>query len=289
MNLITKQNSRPNGGFFLWPWGAIQFLSLLVVAAVLTACGDSDQQQPESLDKATEQDHLPPESVENAKTAEEKRAFPVLKQANHEKFLRKFWEENPERVVRITTNLGEIDIRLFEETPIHSASFLMLSKRNYFKETLFTRVVPGFIIQAGSSDREELYLKRVLIGSYAPDPEFKPHLIHRRGALSAARPYEKNPEKRSSEYDFFIVVGRTFDEPQLMALERDHDKSFSEEHRKIYQTEGGAPHLDGEHTVFGEVVSGMDVVDKISQVPTDQREWPREDVEILKVEVLNEP
>lgn len=287
MNLTTKSNSRPNGGFFLWPCSAKQILGLAIAVVVFTACGDVEKQQQDSQNEVTEQKQTPPESVEQAVPIEEKREFPILKQANHEKFLRKFWEENPERVVRITTNLGEIDIRLFDETPIHSASFLMLSKRNYFKETLFTRVVPGFIIQAGSSDREELYLKRVLIGSYAPNPEIKPHLIHRRGAVSAARLYEKNPEKRSSEYDFFIVVGRTFDEPQLMALERDHDKSFSSEHRKIYQTEGGAPHLDGEHTVFGEVIRGMDVVDKISKVPADQREWPREDVEILKVEVIN--
>ena len=101
-----------------------------------------------------------------------------------------------------------------------------------------------------------------------------------------ARQYEDNPEKLSSPYNFFIVVGRTFNTPAIMGIERDHNKSFSAEERRIYETIGGAPHLDGEHTVFGEVVSGMDVVDEISKVETDIREWPKEDIKILTVEIV---
>jgi len=249
----------------------------------LVACSNSTQKdQPSQHNAATNESASPEKDMDIAETDT---TFP-LTQENHVERLTYFWEKSPERVLKIVTSKGDIEIRLHEETPIHSSTFLMLASEKYFDETLFTRVVPEFIIQGGSSDREELSMKKLMIGSFNPAPEIVPGLIHKRGAVSMARQYEDNPEKLSSPYNFFIVVGRTFNTPAIMGIERDHNKSFSAEERRIYETIGGAPHLDGEHTVFGEVVSGMDVVDEISKVETDIREWPKEDIKILTVEIV---
>ena len=249
----------------------------------LFACSDSTQH-----DHPTEQSATPDDSTTIAKSSNsaETATYSPLTQENHVQRLTEFWEKNPERILKITTSKGDIDIRLYEETPIHSSTFLMLASKKYFDGTLFTRVVPEFIIQGGSSDREELSMKKLMIGNFNPAPEIIPGLIHKRGAVSVARQYEDNPEKLSSPYNFFIVVGRKFNTPTIMGIERDQNKSFSAEERRIYETIGGAPHLDGEHTVFGEVVSGMDVVDEISKVETDIREWPKEDIKILSVEIV---
>lgn len=224
---------------------------------------------------------------DSASSSPAKREFPILTNKNYNSVLTKYWENNLERKLRIVTNKGEIDIELYEETPIHSSTFLMLTKRDYFDGTFFTRVVPDFIIQGGSSDQDEIELKRMLIGSYNPMPEFHEGLIHERGAVSMARHYKNNPDKRSTPYSFFIVVGRTFNDPAIMGIERDHDKSFTPEEKQLYSRIGGAPHLDGEHTVFGRVTKGMDVVDEISAVEADGQEWPVEDITIIDVVVLD--
>lgn len=279
----------PNGGIFFSNMQRASNIYLFIGLITVFSCAPDDDKQsvvPNLKDTTINNPQAAPQASVNQLDQPE---FPFLNQQNHEKFLRKYWKENHERFVRLSTVFGEIKIELFEETPLHSANFLMLTKRNYFEGTLFSRVVPGFIIQGGGSDREELMLERMVIGSYLIKPEFNAELIHQRGMLSMARSYENNPEKKSSEYDFFIVVGQTFNEPQLMSIERDHDKTFRELHRKIYRETGGAPHLDGEHTVFGRVVSGMDVVDKISRVETDSRDWPKEDILIIKSEALLKP
>ncbi len=257
---------------------------IILVSCCACSCSENDSQKQANSAPA-EQTHADPHRAEQT-SAKPEVAPALLTQQNHEDILTQYWNSNAERKVRLITNKGHIDIRLFEETPVHSSTFLYLVKKNYLEETLFTRVVPGFIIQGGSSDSEELSMKNMRIGSFNPKPEFRPHLIHRRGAVSMARQYDDNPEKLSSPFNFFIVVGRTFNTPQLMAMERDHNKTFSEQHRSVYERVGGAPHLDGDHTVFGEVIAGMDVVDAISNVETDSREWPVEDIKIEAVELL---
>jgi len=211
----------------------------------------------------------------------------ILDQENHEEYLLKYFEENESRKIALTTRLGTIKIKLFDDTPLHTANFLMLTERDYFNNTEFTRVVKKFVVQGGNNDKEEEEIKRLLIGNYEMKPEMNENHIHKKGALAMARRYEDNPDMLSSAYNFYIVHGQTFNEPQLMALERDHEMSIPQWKRKIYKTTGGAPHLDGKHTVFGQVYEGFDVLDKMASVKTDQSDWPLKPL-VMEVKILNE-
>lgn len=215
------------------------------------------------------------------------REFPKLDSTNFEHFLREYFDQNPERKVRIVTRLGTLKVRLFDDTPLHTANFIMMAKRAYFDGTEFIRIVPNFVVQGGNNESETEEIKRLLIGSYRIPAEFKEEHIHRRGALAMARSYENNPEKKSSAYYFYFVHGRKFNEPQLMALERDHEITIPSWKRQVYKEVGGAPHLDNEHTVFGEIYEGLDVLDRMANVETDSGDWPLERLE-MKVEVIND-
>lgn len=213
--------------------------------------------------------------------------FPMLSTKNAVPFLREYFKENPERKIKLTTRLGTIKFRLFDDTPIHTANFLMLVKRHYFDNTEFTRVVKNFVVQGGNNDKESEELKRLLIGSYELPPEIRENHIHQKGALAMARRYDDNPKKLSSAYNFYFVEGQKFTEPQLMAIERDNDMTIPEWKRKIYEKIGGAPHLDGQHTVFGEIYEGLDVLHKMANVKTDQSDWPKVPL-VMKMEVIYE-
>ena len=215
------------------------------------------------------------------------REFPRLTSKNAEAFLRSYFKENSERKIKLTTRLGVLKFRLYEDTPVHSANFLMLVKRDYFNDTEFTRVVKNFVVQGGNNDKEQEDIKRLLIGSYELDPEFIPEHIHKKGSLAMARRYEENPDKLSSGYNFYFVQGQKFTEPQLLAIERDNEMQIPEWKRRIYRTIGGAPHLDDEHTVFGEIYEGLDVLEKMSLVKTDASDWPMEPL-VMKMEVIEE-
>lgn len=257
--------------------------SLLFLFFLTTACNSSND-QPESVNALEK----PLEVQKDSTTVQKPEVIqpPRLSHQNYKQLLKTYWQNNPERTIRITTSLGDIDIKLYEETPYHSASFLMLVKRNYFNETMITRVVPQFIVQGGTTDMEETEMKRMQIGHYELKPEIIPSLIHKKGVISAARNYEGNPDKLSSPYNFFIVVGRKFKHPELVMIARNHEITIPEWAQEVYQSAGGAPHLDGEHTVFGEVIAGMDVVEKINKMETDSREWPIPDV-FVRMKVLN--
>ena len=154
-----------------------------------------------------------------------------------------------ENKVRLTTSLGSFTIQLYDNVPYHKANFIYLTKKGYFNNTQFHRVVPEFIIQGGNSDDKETSKKRRAIGRYLLPPDT------RKGHKPSSQ--RDNPHKLASPYEFFIVV-----------------------------TKPGSYHLDGDYTPFGRVIDGMDVVDKINQVPIDQGEWPMRNVYILKAEVL---
>ena len=172
-------------------------------------------------------------------------------------FLTAYGKENPENHIRIITSFGNIEVKLYRDTPLHRANFIMLVKKEYFNNTFFHRVAPGFVIQGGNSDNAATPRKRSQIGGYLIPSEFKAGHKHTYGAFSAAKYSEQNVSKASSPFEFFIVM----------------DKN-------------GTPHLNNDHTVFGRVTKGMDVAEKIAKVKTGQSEWPIDNVEI-DIEIIN--
>lgn len=196
------------------------------------------------------------------------------------------------------TTKGNITIALYDETPLHRDNMIKLAKSHYYDSLLFHRVIRDFMIQTGDPQSRNAGLGDVL-GAGSPDytvpAEIKfPLLYHRRGAVAAARMGDNvNPERKSSGSQFYIVWGQEFSskelEEMLAALEERNHVVFPESVRKDYLKNGGTPFLDGSYTVFGEVVEGMKIVDKIREVRVDQNDRPFDDIRILETEVINEP
>lgn len=192
--------------------------------------------------------------------------------------------------VIMETTMGPIVLRLYEETPIHRENFIKLAQEGVYDGLLFHRVIERFMIQGGDPKSREAE-PGVMLGEgslgYTLPAEIVPHLFHKRGALCAARQGDDvNPKKESSASQFYIVQGEVYDEAMLKKIGERFHKRYTPEQRKVYATEGGAPHLDGDYTVFGEVVKGMEVVDKIASVECDKNNRPIEDVRILNVKVI---
>ena len=243
--------------------------------------------------------------------------------------------------VKIQTSLGDIVVRLYDETPLHRDNFVKLVQEGYYNGTLFHRVIKDFMIQGGDPDSKGAPAGRAL-GMGGPDytieAEIKPGLIHKRGALAAARQGDEvNPERRSSGSQFYIVWGQQYKEgqmgqlakqmkmqalntvfnqlaterkAQIMELRRNRDRAglqelqdelealahaevesqqlgLSELQRQTYTTLGGTPHLDGQYTVFGEVVEGLDVVERIQHAATGRNDRPVEDVAMEYLTIIN--
>lgn len=186
---------------------------------------------------------------------------------------------------RITTAYGEITIKLYNSTPKHRDNFIKLVKEGYYDGTLFHRVIKDFMIQGGDPSSKGAASGSVLGGGdpgYLIDAEIG--AVHLRGALAAAR--KPNPEKKSSGSQFYIVTGERVTEQSLNQVEKMKGIKYSEFQRKQYLENGGYPNLDMDYTVFGEVIMGMDVVDRISQVPTDERDRPAQDV-AMTIKLIN--
>ncbi|MFB9864130.1 peptidylprolyl isomerase [Rufibacter immobilis] len=186
-------------------------------------------------------------------------------------------------LVLISTPKGDIKIRLYKDTPLHRANFVRLANYGFFDKTVFFRVEKDFMIQGGRTDQPNMK-----IGTYKIPPEIKSPYFHKRGAVGMAR-YgdDQNPERMSSNRDFYIVQGHPQQEHELEANIREFSLKLTPAQKKIYRTQGGAPNLDQTFTVFGEVVEGMDVVDSIAAVEVDQQKWPVKDVG-MKVKVVRE-
>lgn len=199
--------------------------------------------------------------------------------------------------VRMYTTAGVIDLALYDDTPKHKENFLKLVKEQRYDSLLFHRVIKDFMIQGGDPDSKNA-LAGALLGEgdlgYTVDAELMPQVhFHRRGVLAAAREGDDvNPTKASSASQFYIVWGKVYTKEQLenykefYARRTGRELVISPEQEAVYTTVGGTPHLDGEYTVFGEVVSGLDVVEKIQSAACDGNDRPLEDVRIMKTEII---
>lgn len=201
-----------------------------------------------------------------------------------------------QRVV-LQTTMGNITLLLYDLTPIHRDNFIRLVKEGFYDGLLFHRVIPNFMIQggdAGSRDADSTAMLGDTPESYSIPAEIRfPQLFHKKGVLAAAREGDDiNPERASSSSQFYIVVGRVMNDAQLdrtqarVSLATDGKAVFTPEIREVYKTVGGTPHLDGQYTVFGEVLDGMEVVEAIQHVATNEQDRPLNDVRIIKASLV---
>jgi len=190
----------------------------------------------------------------------------------------------------LETDYGDITIRLFNETPEYRDNFIRLTKEGYYDSLLIHRVIRDFGMQSGAADTryaepgESVGWKGP---GYTIPSHIVPGLFHKRGMIGSPRkPDTENQRRRSDGSQFYIVSGRKYFDNELDELEEQNEYKFSAAQRQAYKTVGGAPHLDGTYTIFGQVVSGMDIVDKIEQVETDRRWRPVEDILLKEVRIL---
>lgn len=186
----------------------------------------------------------------------------------------------------IETDSGKIVLALYNETPKHRDNMIKLVKQHFYDSLLWHRVIPGFVIQGGDPDSKHAPAGKVLgdgdVGYRIP-AEINDKFYHARGALGAAR--DNNPEKASSGCQFYIVIGKTFTDEDLDRIEQRTGHKFSAAQREAYKKLGGTPHLDGAYTVFGEVIEGMDVADKIANMKRNNADRPDTDIRMNRVYV----
>lgn len=234
----------------------MRLIMLLSVFLLFTSCEDkqSEKKTTKQIDLTTIRDT----EISKKDIDTNERTYPELNTKNAMFFFEEYDKKHKENKVRITTDFGTIDILLFNETKFHRANFIFLTKQKYFNGTQFYRVIDNFVVQAGNSDDKKTMNKRNTIGRYLLPPDTKKGFTHDRGVVSMPSSEIKNPHKLASPYEFFIV-----------------------------QQQGGAHFLDGDYTIFGRVIDGMDVVDKIAAVETDEADWPNKNIFISNVEIID--
>lgn len=204
-------------------------------------------------------------------------------------------KKDRKRDVLLQTSMGDIVIRLSDSTPLHRDNFLKLVKVGFYDSVLFHRVIKNFMIQGGDPNSKTAPAG-IPLGNggpgYTVPAEFRTSLFHKKGVIAAARMGDNiNPQKASSGSQFYIVQGKIFTDTELDVLEssRLNGRKIPADKREVYKTIGGTPHLDENYTVYGEVIKGIEVVDKIAAVPTStgaDRDRPLEDVRIIKAKLV---
>ncbi len=229
-------------------------LFFIVFCACLTNCEDK-QSRKKTDAKALDSlivTSIPKDTIR--RTPE--RRYPLLTEKNAMEFFLQYEKLHKENKVRLVTDYGNIDILLFNQTKFHRANFIFLAKQGYFTDTQFYRVIENYIVQGGSTDDRDVMRKRKVIGKYLLPTDTKRGFKHDRGVISMPSSDIDNPHKLASPYEFFITL------------------------RDVYQ-------LDGDYTIFGKVIRGLDVADKIAKVETDDGDWPLQNVYIRRVEILD--
>lgn len=213
---------------------------------------ESSKKQSESVKKEISKD-----SLSQSIAIEEPEEVFKLNEENAIPFFFDYQKDLKVDKVKMTTSMGSFTIQLFDNVPYHKANFIFLTRQGYFNGTQFHRVVENFIIQGGNADDKETTAKRREIGRYLLPPDTRKGHKHHRGTISMPSSENDNPHKLASPYEFFIVV-----------------------------TKPGSYHLDGDFTPFGKIIAGMNVVDKINQVPVGKGDWPSQNIYIEKAEVI---
>lgn len=227
-----------------------------ILLLFLLGCGEAKEKKEQVVSKEVKPVQV--DSLISIENIEKKAEEPfLLNEENAIDFFFDYEKTLTQNKVRLTTSMGSFTIELFDNVPYHRANFIYLTRKGYFNNTMFHRVVKGFIIQGGNSDNRETSKKRTKIGRYLLPPDAKKGHKHHRGVISMPSGEIDNPHKLASPFEFFIVV-----------------------------TKPGSYHLDGSYTPFGRVIEGMNIVDKINNVPIDDGDWPMQNVYILKAEVL---
>ena len=196
--------------------------------------------------------------------------------------------QNSTTYALIETEYGNVKVELYNSTPKHKANFIKLANEGFYNDLLFHRVIPGFMVQGGDPDSKNAQQGQPL-GQGGPGYTLDAEIgeIHTRGALAAARLGDQiNPERQSSGSQFYIVSGQKLDEAMLNQVEQQNGIQYTPEQRKAYLEQGGYPPLDGAYTVFGQVVEGMEVIDKIATAKRDQMDRPLQDIR-MKVSIID--
>ena len=233
----------------------------IILLFFVVACQDGTKEKTKSIGTVVKEDTLTVQTntaqQETPSKEEAEETHFELTEENAIDFFFNYQKGLPTTRVKLTTSLGSFTIELYDNVPYHKANFIYLTKKGYFNNTMFHRVVKDFIIQGGNADNKETAQKRREIGRYLLPPDTRKGYKHHRGTISMPSSEIDNPHMLASPYEFFIVV-----------------------------TKPGSYHLDGNYTPFGRVVEGMDVVDLINQQPVDDGDWPSKNIYIYKAEIV---
>ena len=190
--------------------------------------------------------------------------------------------------IKIETEYGNIVLMLYDNTPLNTNNMVKMAKEHFYDSTLFHRCIPQFMIQGGDPESKQAKPGQALgmggLGTTIP-AEINDIAYHKRGAVGVAR--DQTPDKSGSACQFYLVTGKPFTDAELDNLSKRSGRNYTPQQREVYKTTGGTPHLDGNYTVFGEVIEGMDVVEKISAEPRDANDRPNKDIRMIKVRVIS--